>query len=256
MTENLPAPLNDLSTRINEEHRQCERAVQATVQHAITAGELLIQAKAQCPHGTWGKWLSENFEGSHRTAQAYMRVAREWPELSKSADSAHLSIDAALKALAEPRKQPPADSMTKNEAEAIKSDIDVKLASLVENVHAIRSTGAYKLAGYSTFDEFCRAEWLGLSEKEVDDLVTPGGDRPAALMRLMELVEAHENAPADNPRERYTAMILAEIQSLVPGIELTPTALIIPENADVSYETWKRVGALISSLPTKQGGAP
>jgi hypothetical protein len=70
--------LDTLAARINEEHRAFvgtfRKSVEHAVEHGICAGELLSQAKAQCPHGTWLRWLEENFEGLARAAQAYMRL--------------------------------------------------------------------------------------------------------------------------------------------------------------------------------------
>jgi len=45
--------LADLAERINAEHHAAEQALNAGLQHAMRAGELLLQAKAACPHGTW-----------------------------------------------------------------------------------------------------------------------------------------------------------------------------------------------------------
>jgi Protein of unknown function (DUF3102) len=46
-------------------------------EHYRCAGEMLIEAKDQVGHGAWGRWLTKNFELSGRTAQVYMRWARE-----------------------------------------------------------------------------------------------------------------------------------------------------------------------------------
>lgn len=96
----LPA----LAEQINTEHRQCEEAIRTAVQHAIYAGELLAEAKALCEHGGWLAWLSGNFEGSERTAQAYMRLAREWPKLTDGNPQrvADLSYREAVRLLAAP----------------------------------------------------------------------------------------------------------------------------------------------------------
>lgn len=42
---------------------------------AKRAGEALIEAKKQCRHGEFQKWVSENTRLSQRTANDYMRVA-------------------------------------------------------------------------------------------------------------------------------------------------------------------------------------
>jgi hypothetical protein len=38
-------------------------------------GDLLIEAKAQCEHGKWAKWIWDNFEYAECTAQRYMQAA-------------------------------------------------------------------------------------------------------------------------------------------------------------------------------------
>jgi hypothetical protein len=97
-------PLATLAEKINAEHRVVETALRQSLAHAHLAGELLIQAKQQCTHGQWGGWLTDNFEGSTRTAQAYMRVAKRWPELeSKAQRVALLAYREALKILADAR---------------------------------------------------------------------------------------------------------------------------------------------------------
>jgi hypothetical protein len=69
------------------------------VDHAIAAGEALLAAKGQVQYGQWLGWVDDHFHGSRRTAQVYMRMAR-------NADVAHLagqsSIKQALEAIPEP----------------------------------------------------------------------------------------------------------------------------------------------------------
>jgi hypothetical protein len=79
------ATLADLAKQINEAHRLCEAAMNTGLAHALDAGRLLLEAKRQCQHGTWLPWLKENFKGSKRTAQAYLRLHREYPQLKLKA---------------------------------------------------------------------------------------------------------------------------------------------------------------------------
>ena len=60
---------------LNAEHRACELAVRSALGHAISCGELLIEAKEAAGYGRWLAWLAESFEGSEDTAQVY--VSRE-----------------------------------------------------------------------------------------------------------------------------------------------------------------------------------
>ena len=93
-----------LADEINAHHRAAEAALNRGLEEAHKCGELLLEAKASCPHGTWQKWLADNFRGSTRSAQCYMRIANHWQEIeAKSADSALLSIDGAVKLLAAPK---------------------------------------------------------------------------------------------------------------------------------------------------------
>lgn len=100
---NAPAPsrstpLQQLAEGIRVEHEAATKAAQSAVEHAIRAGALLAEAKAQVKHGQWLPWLHENFPASRQTAAAYMRVAAKWK------GSVHLppSIDAALRELSAP----------------------------------------------------------------------------------------------------------------------------------------------------------
>jgi hypothetical protein len=97
--------LAELAGRINAEHHQVEQALRAGLQHAKNAGDLLIEAKEQCRHGEWLPWLKANVHFSTRTAQAYMQVAKRWPELvAKAQGLAHLTFEDGLRLLAEPKE--------------------------------------------------------------------------------------------------------------------------------------------------------
>ncbi len=99
--EKRTADLTTLADRVNAEHRACEEALKTGLRHAMAAGELLLEAKGRVKHGDWGAWTRDNFEGSTRTAQAYMKVARELPSLedAEAQRVADLSFRDALKVL-------------------------------------------------------------------------------------------------------------------------------------------------------------
>lgn len=52
----------------------------------IGIGQRLIEAKDLLPHGEWLPWLSDQVGFSERTAQNFMRLAREWPNPQALAD--------------------------------------------------------------------------------------------------------------------------------------------------------------------------
>jgi hypothetical protein len=109
MENKVEKSLSKLAAEINAEHYAFVGTFRKAVEHGIRAGELLAQAKEQCPHGTWLPWLEENFDGSARTAQEYMRLYRYRDKIrAKTRDSAQLSISGALRELASPKGEPAA----------------------------------------------------------------------------------------------------------------------------------------------------
>ena len=68
----------------------------------LTIGRCLIEAKDLLPHGEWLPWLTERVEFSPRTAQNFMRLAREWTNTQTLAD---LGASKALMLLALPAEE-------------------------------------------------------------------------------------------------------------------------------------------------------
>jgi len=95
------SPLDVLAEQINREHQAVCDAVSSSFAHAVRAGELLLEAKANVPHGAWLPWLADHFDGSDRTAQVYMKVAQRRDEIvaQNRSESAVLTLDAALKSI-------------------------------------------------------------------------------------------------------------------------------------------------------------
>ena len=79
LTESNSLP--ELAARVRAEHTAVADALKDSLRHAITAGELLIVAKAQVPHGQWFSWLREHCAISKRTEQFYMRAAKKRAEI-------------------------------------------------------------------------------------------------------------------------------------------------------------------------------
>lgn len=65
----------------------------------LTIGKCLIEAKDMLPHGEWLPWLAEKVGYSEKTAQNFMRLAREFSNPQAIAD---LGATKALKLLALP----------------------------------------------------------------------------------------------------------------------------------------------------------
>lgn len=103
-----PSALQDLASRINQEHAAATAAAQTAIGHALNAGRLLLQVKAQLPHGEFLPWLRSNCTVKQRQARAYMRVTRNWRRIeSKSAPGADLTVKGALRLLSKNRAARP-----------------------------------------------------------------------------------------------------------------------------------------------------
>src|SRR6266849_265246 len=93
--------LADLAERIKVEHNAYVAAVKKSAEHAMAAGDALIEAKAQLKHGEWLPWLKGHCEISERTAQVYMRLARNRSEIEANPQRvADLSLRGAASLLA------------------------------------------------------------------------------------------------------------------------------------------------------------
>ena len=196
--------LTALATQINQEHQETEAAVSQSLQHARRAGELLAQAKAQVGHGGWGDWLEQNFEGSARTAQNYMRVASRFGELeSKTQHVADLPMRDALALLAEPREADPelgAEATTtryfvRTSDWELETDlVSFRWITLVDRLAKVYGRGSQAPIGYKTWHKFVVAEVLtatGLGQPLPADMsFDEWRDIISAMIELKEASEA------------------------------------------------------------------
>jgi Protein of unknown function (DUF3102) len=151
--------LADLAHRIKEEHGAAAASLGDAVRHAIAAGELLIEAKGQVPHGQWLLWLKDHCSLSERTCQFYMRLAKNRAEIEKTnaqsiADS-DLTLNEAAALLALSSDVRKLLEFVK-ETEGLSGEELVK-ASLDAEVGMIRSPGYDPFHGRSEEEQ---REWL------------------------------------------------------------------------------------------------
>jgi Protein of unknown function (DUF3102) len=107
-SEIVPAPTprhDDLATRINAAHEEVKNSIRRGAEHAIKAGDLLLQAKETVGHGVFLEWLGEHCTCTPRTAQLYMKLAKEKDKLGSNTKSiSHLTLTEAMEMLG-PLKQ-------------------------------------------------------------------------------------------------------------------------------------------------------
>lgn len=75
----LPAEVETLTAEINVYKQQAGACI-------VEIGRRLMRAKELLPHGQWAAWLAEKVEFSERTAQNFMRVAKEYANPQPVAD--------------------------------------------------------------------------------------------------------------------------------------------------------------------------
>ena len=80
--------LADLAARIRAFHQATTESLRRSVENAMACGDLLIEAKAQLKHGQWLPWLRDYCLISERTAQLYMRTAKNRSTIEAMAKSA------------------------------------------------------------------------------------------------------------------------------------------------------------------------
>src|SRR5262245_23407535 len=98
-----------IAASINDHLAAAEAATRRGLEHAVAAGQLLIEAKELVGHGEWLAWLQTNCHVGIRQAQAFMRLARHRHRLDslKYAPSAHLTIHAAEALVGKPKPERP-----------------------------------------------------------------------------------------------------------------------------------------------------
>ena len=97
-TMSPPAEERDIET-ITGEILDAKRAGGEAI---LTIGRCLIEAKDMLSHGEWRSWLEERVEFSERSAQRFMRLAREWSNPTALSD---LGATKALTLLALPPEE-------------------------------------------------------------------------------------------------------------------------------------------------------
>jgi hypothetical protein len=191
--------LADLAARIVAEHGAAGSATQESLQHAIVAGALLIEAKPHIGRGQWLDWL-EKYEIPQTTASLYMRLAKSRKKIESlnSNTVASLTIRGALRLL-----KPPRLKTTNTEPKPVKSKPAVDLSSLSWSdapehkrktfVDAIGLKALYEAAPADHQEKFrawlLRQEAPAIEQPQPDTLLPADGSIPEFLRRRLPTTE-------------------------------------------------------------------
>lgn len=144
----------------------------------IEIGKRLIEAKERLPHGEWAAWLADRVEFSERTAQEFMKIAREWSNPRTLAD---LGKSKALKLLLLPTA----------ERDEFLETHDVPNMSTRELEQAIRERDEAKAAA-----EYSEKK-LGELSRQFDESQTALENEHARTLELNTKIKELESAPKE-----------------------------------------------------------
>ncbi len=108
----------DLAEQIDREHELCREATVSVVEHAVRAGELLVQAKDRRGHGAWTSWLEQHCSVTPRQARRYMSLAKNQDRLdeAKRTWKSDFTLAEAMELLSELQESPQAECATEETA--------------------------------------------------------------------------------------------------------------------------------------------
>lgn len=77
--------LAELGRQALEAHERVRQCATEAVANMVRAGEMLCKARDLCDTQQFQRFISDYFRGKHRTAQTYMKLARNWPAVLAAA---------------------------------------------------------------------------------------------------------------------------------------------------------------------------
>ena len=104
-----------ITFRIRAAHEAVGLAAQDMLAHAMAAGDALMEARKQIPHGRWKAWLNQECELCVRTGRRYIQLAKARPlfESTNRSRTTDLTIAGALRLLGNSQRSKTADTEPK-----------------------------------------------------------------------------------------------------------------------------------------------
>jgi hypothetical protein len=169
--------LKQIGAEIPQDVEEVERVALVAIDGGIKLGLKLIEAKSLVRHGEWQDWLAAHFPRGERSAQKYMKLARN---IRSSAVLNARSMDEALNVLANPKpKQLPAGDLRAEVEraqaalhEAVRASVDPLMEYLKERWEA--SKGEEYVELIPSFRELYAVAQPGL---DIDHAISRAGRR-------------------------------------------------------------------------------
>jgi len=187
--------LSQLATKARQAHGIVANSTKVVLQHAITAGNALNEAKSKVGHGKWLAWLEENCPDiSDRTAERYMKLADGRPQLEKKLQDpvkfdtmSNLTINEALRLIDEPDgEQSAAASAETQETETEAGDASSSSSSKPKPTRKHRDPSPKQLK--KQIENF-ETKWDGLNGSQKRHFVRTNQHELAELLEELEALE-------------------------------------------------------------------
>jgi hypothetical protein len=197
--------LADLAARIRVEHSACTAAMKRGLQHAIAAGEMLIEAKAQLKHGEWLPWLRDHCQIPERTASLHMRLAENRAQIEAEIGNgvADMSIRGAIALIATP-KETLAGYLAHEAADYLIDDFDMAAAEDAAAERLIR-----KQAFKETLALLDKLKAIGDTPAHIAVYDEFGGDLLSAINECKTHLEAFFDVPFSACKPATAAIVRA-----------------------------------------------
>lgn len=189
----------------------------------IEIGKRLCEAKQCLPHGAWGEWLQNEVEFSERTAQNFMKIAREIQNPQLVADMGNSTTKALLllSVPAEDREDFVAEShIIDGEAKTVAEMTVKEMEDLTKQLAEERAEKEKLQSQLNLFQEEARKE----KDAAVDAVMKESEDRIEVLIAKREAAEQAQKAAEDKistlEAELDEAKMKAEQTVLVDETEL------------------------------------
>lgn len=174
----------------------------------VEIGKRLLEAKQCLPHGTWGAWLKDEVEFSERTAQNFMRIAKEYrnPQLISDIGNSASKAIMLLSMPVEEREEFVGEAHEINGEEKTVAEMTTKeLQEVLKELEAERKEKEQLKKQLDLFEDEAQRK----QDEAVDAAYSHGEEQ---IKRLSELKEQAEAAARE--AEKKVAELQGEVSEL------------------------------------------
>lgn len=226
----------------------------------LAIGHRLIEAKSLLAHGEWLLWLTEQVEFSERSAQTFMRLAREWSNPQTLADLGAAKV-LVLLSLPEPEREAflaevPAEDMSvrelkkaireRNEAQQAQEKMagDLRLAN--ELLERAREDQETERARYEQASEMLKmnADLLKKAKEEKQQAAASAAELERQLKELRE--KPVEVAVMEVDQEKLDGARAEAVEEMQAKIDRARKDLAAANDRIASLEQAARAAAVVS----------